>query len=143
MNDLEAAKNRLLKMNLTLALVKDGKALFETRSHRISGFIGAIEKFGDQLEGASLADKVAGKAVALLCVYARIKAVYAEVLSKKAKTVFEENGVSHEWGELVENVLNLNKSGTCPFERAADDISDPDQAYVIFKALQGSMSSCR
>ena len=141
MNDLEIAKHTLYKKELTLAIVKNGEAMFETRSHRISGFLGAIEQFGDKLEDASLADRVAGKAIALLCVYAKINEVYAEILSKKAKTVFEQNGIHHEWKELVDNVLDLNKSGVCPFEKAATGISDPKDAYRAFKALQDSLKA--
>jgi hypothetical protein len=143
MSDLDIAKSRLYGKKLTLTIVKDGEVLFETGSHRISGFVGAIEKLGAKLEGAAVADRVAGKAIALLCIYAKISAVYAEVLSEKAKAVFEENGVRHEWKELVKNVLDLNKKGVCPFEKAAADISDPKDAYRKFKALQGSLQACK
>jgi hypothetical protein len=143
MNDLEIAKHVLYGKELTLAIVKNGEVLFETRSHRISGFLGAIEQLGDELEGASLADRVVGKAIALLCVYAKIKEVYAEVLSKKAKIVFEQNGVNHKWKELVDNVLDLNKSGMCPFEKAAESIVDPKDSYKAFKSLQESLKACK
>ena len=135
MNDLDIAKSHLQEKELTLTIVKEGSVIFETCSHRISGFLGAIEKLGDKLEGASVADRVVGKAIALLCVYARIRRVYAEILSRKAKAVFEENGVPCEWKELVETILDLNQRGVCPFEKAATDISDPEKAYVSFKAL--------
>lgn len=141
MNDLEIAKTQLHRKELTLAIVKNGEVLFETRSHRISGFLGAIEQFGSKLEGAAVADRVAGKAIALLCVYAKISDVYAEVLSEKAKAVFDENGIRHEWKELVTNILNLNKSQVCPFEKAAAEISDPKDAYKAFKALQESLQA--
>ena len=143
MDDLEIAKHTLYKKELTLAIVKNGEAMFETRSHRISGFLGAIEQFGDELEDASLADRVAGKAIALLCVYAKINEVYAEILSKKAKTMFEQNDIHHKWKELVDNILDLNKSGVCPFEKAAAGTSDPKDAYRIFKALQESLKACK
>ena len=143
MSDLDTAKSKLYKEELTLTIVKNGEVLFETDSHRISGFLGAIEKFGAKLEGASVADRVAGKAIALLCVYAKIKEVYAEILSKKAKTVFEQSGIHHEWKELVENVLDLNKSGVCPFEKAAAGMSDLKDAYRTFKALQESLKACK
>lgn len=136
MNDLEIAKTQLRQKELTLAIVKNGEVLFETHSHRISGFLNAIERLGNILEGSAVADKVAGKAIALLCVYARISNVYAEVLSEKAKTVLEENRIPHEWKELVNNVLNLNKSGACPFEKLAANIFDPKEAYNRLKALQ-------
>jgi hypothetical protein len=143
MSDLDIAKSKLYEEKLTLTIVKNGAVLFETRSHRISGFLGAIEKRGAKLEGATVADRVAGKAIALLCVYAKISTVYAGVLSEKAKAVFEENEIRHEWKELVKNVLDLNKSDVCPFEKAAADISDPKDAYRTFKALQESLKACK
>ena len=143
MQDLEIAKNQLYEKQLTLAIVKNGQVLFQTNSHRISGFIGAIDKLGTQLNGASVADRVAGKALALLCVYAGIREVYAEVLSRKAKAVFEENKVAVEWKQLVDNVLDLNKTDTCPFEKAAAGISDPKDSYVAFKALLEKMKPCK
>ena len=66
----------------------------------------------------------------------KISAVYSEVLSKKAETVFEQNRINYQWTELVRNVLDLNKHGLCPFEKIAARISDPENAYHAFKTLQ-------
>lgn len=143
MQDLEIAKKRLNEKNLTLSVAKDGKIIFETASHGVSGFLEAVEKLKDQLEGASVADKIVGKAIALLCVYAKVKAVYAVVLSKKAEVVLEENMVSHEWKSLVENILDTQKRGTCPFEKLAENISNVKEAYRKFKTLQYSLKHQR
>jgi len=143
MNDLDIAKNQLHRKELTLTIVKKGDVLFETVSHRISGFLGAIEQVGAMLEGASVTDRVVGKAISLLCVYAGIREVYAEVLSRKAKAVFEENEIPCEWKELVDDILDLNRSGVCPFEKAAADISDPERAYEAFKTLLKSLKACK
>jgi hypothetical protein len=136
--DLEIAKKRLNEKLLTLSIVKNGEVIFETVSNGISGFLEAIEKFGDMLEGASVADRVAGKAIALLCVYAKVKAVYALILSKRAKSVFEKYAIRHEWKELVENILDVKKAEICPFEKLAEEISNPKNAYGRFKALKKS-----
>ena len=143
MGDLDIAKSRLYKKEFTLVVVKNGKVLFDTRSHRIAGFLSAIEQLDATLEGATVADRVAGKAVALLCVYAGISDVYAGVLSRKAKAVFEEYGISCKWKELVDKILDLNRNGVCPFEKAAADISDPEQAYAAFKKLLKSFKACK
>jgi hypothetical protein len=143
MQDLEIAKKQLHDKNLTLVIVKNGVILFQTDSHRISGVIGAIEKFGVQLNGASAADRVAGKALALLCVYAGIKQIYAEVLSRKALAVFEENKIMFEFKEIIDNVLDMEKTGVCPFEKVAADISNPKESYVTFKILLTKMKSCK
>ena len=136
MSNLDIAKNRLFEKDLTLVIVKNGKVLFETASHRISGFLSAIGQLGSKLEGAALADRVVGKAIALLCVYADIHQVYAEVLSKKAKKVFEKGGIRSEWKRLVDNILDLKLSSVCPFEKAAAEISEPEAAYAAFKELE-------
>ena len=117
--------------------------LFQTDSHKISGFIRAIDTLGTQLNGASVADRVAGKALALLCIYSGIHEVYAEVLSKKAQVIFQENKVPCQSEHLVENVLDFSKTGVCPFEKAAAEVSDPKDSYVAFKALLEKMKPCK
>jgi len=97
MTDLEIAKNELKTKGLTLIIVKRGKIIFKTKDHKIAGFLSAIDKFGKSLEYSSIADRVVGKAIALLCVYVKIKAIYAEVISTKAKKVLEKSHINHEW----------------------------------------------
>jgi hypothetical protein len=143
MQDLEIAKKQLYSKNLTLVIVKNGIILFQTDTHKISGVIGAIEKFGAQLNGASVADRVAGKALALLCVYAGIGQIYAEVLSRKALAVFEDNKIMFEWKEIIDNVLDIDKTGVCPFEKVAANISDPKESYATFKTLLTKMKTFR
>jgi len=142
MTDLEIAKNELHEENLALAIVKNGSLLYSTKSHRISGFLDAIDKCDGNLEGASVADKVAGKAIALLCAYAKVKEVYAAVMSRQALFVFKKHKVVYHWNELVENILDANKKGICPFEKAAVNVSDPEKAYKTFKDLRESLRSC-
>ena len=143
MTDLEIAKNEFYEENLTLAIVKNGALLYSTKSHRISGFLDALEKCGANLQGASLADRVVGKAVAFLCVHAKINEVYAAVLSRKAMVVFKQNNIVFHWGKLVENILDSNKAGMCPFEKATAEFSDPEKAYTTFKGLRESFKACK
>jgi hypothetical protein len=138
MQDLEIAKKRLSEKRLTLSIVKNGEIIFETVSNGISGFLEAIENL-NSLEEASVADRVVGKAIALLCAYVKPKAVYAATLSIGAKDVLEKYSVHHEWENLVENILDINKVGICPFEKLGTEISNPKDAYSKLKALQKSL----
>lgn len=140
MHDLDLAKKRLNEKKLTLSVAKNGKIIFETTSHGVSGFLDAVEKLKDQLEGASVADKIVGKAIALLCVYAKVRAVYAVIMSKKAEAILEENKVYHKMNSLVENILNTERKGTCPFEKLAENISDAEEAYRKLRELQRSLN---
>jgi len=142
MQDLEIAEKRLNEEGLALSVVKDGEIIFESVSHGISGFLEAVERLEEKLEGASVADRVVGKAIALLCVYAKVRAVYAVILSERAKVVLEKHAIHHELDNLVESILDMDKVGMCPFERLATEISDPAEAYERLKALQRSLSTC-
>jgi hypothetical protein len=143
MNDLETAKKQLTQKQLTLIIVKNNVTLFETQSHRILGFLTAIEELGGNLKDASVADKVVGKAVALLCAYAGIKAVYAQTLSRNARDVFEGSKITVEWKELVDTILDTSKNDVCPFEKEAAKIINPEDAYEKFKTLQQKLKTCR
>ena len=129
MKDLDVAKNRLNEAGLTLVIVKDENIIFESKLHGVSSFLEAIERLEDQLENSSVADKVVGMSVALLCAYSHIKAIYGETLSRKAKTFLEENDVYSESTALVEKILNAEKTGTCPFEQLVQRIRNPKVAY--------------
>jgi hypothetical protein len=143
MEDLSIAKERLKRKGLTLCIVKGEQILFETKCHGMAGFMRAIKELGEQLSRASIADKIVGKAVALLCLYAEIEAVYATVMSRKAKELFDENEVQAEWDELVENILSNCKPAACPFESLAAEINDPWEAYKKLKALHESLTQRR
>jgi predicted transcriptional regulator YheO len=137
--DLEIAKKRLKEKGLTLSIVKNGKVIFEASSYGISGFLEAMEKFGRELHGSSVADKVVGKAIALLCINAKVEAVYAIILSEKAKKILEKDTIYHEWDTLVEKILASNKAEICPFEKLADELTNSAEAYRKFKVLQSKL----
>jgi len=138
--DLEIAKKALHGKNLTLAIVKESKLLFESKAHGVSAFLEALEKLGPKMKDAAVADKVVGKAVALLCIYAGIRAVYAPNLSLKAKQVLERNAVHIKWKTLVDKILDASGTDICPFEKAAMEISNPAEAYEKLKALSKRLS---
>jgi hypothetical protein len=48
-----------------------------------------------------------------------------------------------EWKEIIDNVLDMDKAGVCPFEKVAADISDPKESYTTFKTLLAKMKPCR
>ena len=143
MNDLKIAKNRLQTKELTLVIVKNGEIIFETKETGIKGFLNAIEKSENSLKGSTIADKVVGKAIALLCIYAKVSAVYAKVLSKEAKILLEKYKINYEWSMIVKEILNLKKNQTCPFEMKAKNLIDPATAYRELKSLLKLMKDCR
>ena len=58
----------------------------------------------DVLKGATIADKVIGKAAAAMVVVGGVKELYAEVMSTKAIPFLEEAGIAYTYGTLVDTI---------------------------------------
>jgi len=133
MSDLEIAKQTLKKKNLTLAIAKNGEIIFQSDSHGVIGLFEAIERLGSNLEGAAVADKIVGKAAALLCAYSRVNAVFASILSFKGKDTLEKNNINYEYEVLVPKILDRTGKDMCPFEKFSLKLENPREAYFRLK----------
>jgi hypothetical protein len=129
MDDLEAAKQRLKTENLSLVFFKNSKAIFETEREGLFGFLEAIEKLKADLAEASVADRIIGKAAALLCTYSKVKAAYAVTLSEGGLRVLQKQQILYEYENLVPLILNAKQTDQCPFERLVENVSNPREAY--------------
>lgn len=138
MNNLETAKE-LLKQGHTCVLVKDDKVLISDKTG-ISPMMDFIEK-KENLSGFSVADKIVGKAVALLFALCNIKEVYAEVISKSAISVLEKYKIGYYYGELTEKIINRKGTGICPMEECVANIDDYDEAYKKLKEKLQTLKS--
>lgn len=131
MTDLENAKTAL-KGNVTVALCC-GEETIVSEKRGIAPMLGFIADKTD-LKGFSAADRIVGKAAALLFAFAGIKAVYAEVLSEGGAEVLKKYGIVYSYGALCKNIVNRTGDGICPMEMTVKDIDLPQDAYVALAA---------
>lgn len=132
MQDLELARLRLKEKYLALVVVKNGKVIFETESHGIKGFLQAIQLLGKELAGSSVADRIVGRAVALLCVYLQVSAVFAATMSIEGARTLEHDDIFYQFEKCVPAVLNQKGDDICPFEKLALTCATPEEAYRKF-----------
>lgn len=130
MTDVESAKSRLLSSGASLVLSKDGR-LYEYNGQGIAPLVSLLNS-GKLFKGYSAADKVIGKAAALLMVYGGIESVYAGVISVTALRVFERFGTKISYGKLTDFIENRTKTGLCPMEQKALPLSSPEEAAEVF-----------
>ena len=135
MQDLDVAKKILRERNLSLVVVKEGKTLYESSSQGIRGLLRAIESLNKSLNQASVADKVVGRAAALLLAHSHIKDVYATIISSEGLRVLKANRILVEHSILVPQILDREGKNICPFERFSLTISSVDEAYEQLKAF--------
>lgn len=127
----ERLKALLAEENLTCVL-SDGNRLIKSRERGVKPLIGFIES-GKSFKGFTAADKVVGKAAALLYALMGVSSLYASVISEGALTVCKSFGISVEYGTLTQNIINRRGDGFCPMEQAVADIPDPQTAFNAVK----------
>lgn len=128
--DILKAKD-ILTDGYTCVLVKDD-VIYTSKETGIMPMMNFIGKNTD-LNGFSVADKIVGKAVAMLFVFAGIKEVFTDVLSTSALDVLTKNNIKVSYNILTEKIINRLKTGICPMEIAVSNTDSPSEAYQILK----------
>lgn len=116
MSRLEEVKQRRQQKNASLVVGYSNGEIKEYYQNRIRDIQMILLENPEALKGAVVADKVIGKVASSILVLAGVKEIYAEVMSKYALSVLEENQVVYEYQTLVDYVENNDKTGMCPME---------------------------
>lgn len=122
----------------TLAVCRDGKLSVSTQR----GIKPLLELIGsdEDMKGASAADRIVGKAAAMLYVLLGVRAVYAEVLSETARDIFEENQIEYRYETLTDHIINRMGTGLCPMEEAVKETNEP---HAALKAIRNKIAEMR
>ena len=112
----------------------DGQVLtFDGRG--ISDLLRLLDNEPQTLRGATLADKVVGKAAAALMIAGGIRAVHADTISKPAMQLFAacapDTTVSHD--TVVEHIVNMQQTRWCPMELACRYCESPEECIIKIK----------
>ncbi len=133
MRDIEYCKSLLASGDgYTCALVR-GETAYTSIASGIAPLVGFIDG-GTDVRGFSAADRIVGKAAALLYARMGVAYVYGEVTSASALDVFARHGIACEYGTLVDVIINRRGDGACPMECAVADIDEPTAAVAAVKA---------
>lgn len=135
MEHYEKAVRLLRERNLTCAVCGEGIEYTSTL-RGVQPLLRPYEE-GTRFTGCAAADRVIGKAAACLYVLLGVERVYAEIVSRPAKEIFEKNGIALDYDMLVELIENRTRTGLCPMETAVIGVTDPrDAPGLIRKALE-------
>ncbi|MFW6149491.1 MAG: DUF1893 domain-containing protein [Atribacterota bacterium] len=127
--DLKKAKEILLNSRFTFVLLKDGEIKKTSHKRGVIPFMEIIRENDQILEDAIIADKVIGKATALLAAGHKAKAIYAEIISQKAREILDHYSIYYRFNHCVDYIMNRNKNGQCPMEKLTWELEDPSIAY--------------
>ena len=78
-----------------------------------------------------MADKVIGKAAALLMIYGSVKEVYTPTISAPAIEVFLNHNITLHYDKVVDRIINRKGDGLCPMESLCINVDNPEEAFRL------------
>ncbi len=129
MTNLEVVKEKLYKKDASLVVLYSNGECQEYYKNRINDIKDILKENKLALKDAIIADKVIGKVAGSILTVAGVKEIYADVISKYAILVLEENNIKYEYKTLAEYVINNSKTGMCPMENKYKDEKDIYKIY--------------
>lgn len=117
-----------------LLVFRDGEVIFSSGSRGVAPLVEAVDAFGREgLKGVVTADRIVGRAAALLNVYMGAMEVHAVLISAGAEEVLGSHGVGFEFREETDAIKMRDGVVFCPFERLVLGVSDPEEAYLMIR----------
>lgn len=112
--------------NLTCIVEQDGN-IYKDTANGIRPILRLYEE--QQLTNAIVADRVIGKAAAMLIVLGGARELHTMIISEHACTYLKKHNVSFTYERCVPYIINRNKDGMCPMEQTVLDCDDEQEAY--------------
>lgn len=137
MTDLEHARQLLAADHHTCVLVR-GDLVITSSQPGISPMLDFIDN-GQDLAGASAADRIIGKAAAMLFTLAGVTALYGEVVSQAAVDFCKAHDIPLSYGTLAPHIINRQGTGVCPMEATVATIDDLPTAFTALKAKRDAL----
>ncbi|NOY78045.1 MAG: DUF1893 domain-containing protein [Calditrichaeota bacterium] len=131
--DLEMAGEILRKGGLSFVVVKDGQVLAKETGPSVQPLAKFLKEHSEEVKGASLADKVVGRAVAILSAFHGIKAVFALLMSEGAVKFLQSHEIHYEYQTRVPVILNMRGDGPCPIEKSLSLAETPEEGMQILR----------
>ena len=127
MKELEDVKNLLYKKNYKMVVIKNEIVLFTSLDRGIKPIFDLQNEINhNEIENSFIADRVIGKAAALILSDLKIKGIYSELISKDALNIFNNNNIEVSYKKKVDKILNRTKTDLCPIEKMSYYENDVD-----------------
>jgi len=123
-------KNFLRKLLREYSLVivdANREVLYYSNESGIKPIVEAVLSIGKQIDGNIVADRVIGKAAALVIANRNPMYVFGSIMSKSAEEFLRKRGINHDFDIMVD-AIRAKTGELCPFERLVLEIDDPKEA---------------
>ena len=132
---LHQAMYNIAARDCRMAVVRGGREAYSSQERGLAVLTELALHRPEVLREGILADRIVGKAAALLAVLGGVKYVYGEIMTQGAVDVLERHGVPYQYENGVTRLLGPDGTGDCPFEQAVAGLDAPEAAAALLEAM--------
>lgn len=122
------------------SLVVANGGIFTFDGRGVSDLYQLFKDAPERLRGASVADKIVGKAAAALMVATGVREMYADVLSRPAFDLLKRHKIRFGYGVITPHVINRTNTGMCPLEIRCQELETPEECLVQIEDFMKSVN---
>lgn len=130
---MEEAKKMIQDGKAECVLIKNDSIYGQERGHGVSPLLVMYDEHKEEMQNATLVDKVIGRAAAAIAICGKVKHVHGELMSEDAVEFLNNNGITTSYTSLVHRILNRKRDGLCPLEQSVEGIDNPANALVALR----------
>lgn len=124
---------QILAENGYTIVVSNGSDVYTSRFRGIAPIIELIDTKPELLNGASAADKVIGKAAAMLLYAYGVKEIHTPLASEPAIEFLRNKSILFSYDKSVKNIINRDGTDLCPMEKAVLGTNDAEKAERLIR----------
>lgn len=133
--DWQQKLNYLKENNLSILIEKNGRTIFESYDPMLKPLFLCLLEKRDELEGATVIDKIVGRAAALLMTLGNVKEVYTPLASETAKQVLDAVNIPLYAERMIPFIVNRDNTGMCPMEKMANECATADEFFAKLEKI--------
>ena len=125
-------------MTALVALLDKGDTTLVVDNGRITTYTGRgvadlhrlLTEHPRVLKGARVADKIVGKGAAALMILGGVKELHTPLISQPALKMLQGYDIKVTHGDVVDHIVNRDKTGWCPVETLCRDLATPKECLA-------------
>lgn len=133
MNDKKLAISKLNNSEYKLVVVKDNEIKYKSKEDSVSSIVDLLDNKPDLLKNSIVADKVIGRAVAMICDCGEVEFCYGSIISKGASDLFKQANISYKAKKEVEFIKNKDNTDLCPIEKLTLKVDNSNEGIEKIK----------
>ncbi len=123
---------------MTFAAVSENE-IYTSEKRGVAPILEKIDSDPEFFNGASVADRVIGKAAAMLLEKYGVAEIYAQVTSEYAIAYLNDKNVGFTYDKRVDHIINRDGTDMCPMEKTVLHISDANEGEKLIRNKIKSM----